>query len=78
MAQMNCQVNVLGMLCGHNDVIHADYHGSVVIPAEAVTKLPAAIDLIARREKVILDMARAPGFSAAKMREALRRAGEIH
>jgi regulator of RNase E activity RraA len=78
MVQMRCQVNVFGMLAGHDDVIHSDYHGAVVIPAEAVAKLPAAIDLITRREKVILDMARAPGFSSAKMREALRQAGEIH
>ncbi len=78
MVQMHCDVNVFGMLCNHDDVIHADYHGAVVIPAEAVTKLPAAIELIARREKVIIDMARTPGFTAAKMREALRQAGEIH
>jgi regulator of RNase E activity RraA len=78
MVQMNCQVNVFGLLATHDDVIHADYHGAVVIPADAVTKLPAAIELITRREKVILDMARAPDFSSAKMREALKRAGEIH
>ncbi len=78
MVQMGCDVTVLGLLGGHDDVIHADYHGAVVIPAEAVAKLPAAIDLLIRREKVILDMARAPGFTAAKMREALRQSGEIH
>jgi regulator of RNase E activity RraA len=78
MTAMKVQVNVFGMLAGHDDVIHADFHGAVVIPAAAVTKLPAAIDLISRREKVIIDMARAPGFSSAKMREALKKAGEIH
>ena len=78
MVQMRCEVNVFGMLAFHDDVIHSDYHGAVVIPADAVKKLPAAIDLISRREKVILDMAKAEGFSAAKMREALKRAGEIH
>jgi regulator of RNase E activity RraA len=78
MVQMNCQVNVFGMLVGHDDVVHADFHGAVVIPAECVRALPAAIDLLTRREKVILDMARAPGFTGAKMREALKAAGEIH
>ena len=71
-------VNVHGMNVAHDDVIHADRHGAVVIPADAVTKLPAAIDLIARREKVILDICRAPDFSVAKLRDALKRAGEIH
>jgi hypothetical protein len=33
-------------------------------------KLPAAIDLMARKEKVILDAARTPGFTAAKWAEA--------
>jgi regulator of RNase E activity RraA len=78
MTQMRCDVNVFGMLVGHDDVIHADFHGAVVIPAAAVRKLPDAIELVSRREKVILDMAKTPGFTSAKMREALKRAGEIH
>ena len=56
---------------GHDDVIHADYHGAVVVPADAVKKLPAAIDLISRREKVILDFVISSDFSAAKLREIL-------
>ncbi len=78
MVQMNCDVNIFGMLVGHDDVVHADVHGAVVIPAAAVRTLPKAIDLMARREKVILDRARAPGFNARAMREALRESGEIH
>jgi regulator of RNase E activity RraA len=71
-------VNVFGMQAAHDDVIHADYHGAVVIPADAVKKLPAAIDLVARREKVILDICRGADFSPARLREAIKRAGEIH
>ncbi len=78
MLSMGGEVNVAGMLAVHDDVVHADYHGAVVVPGEAVAKLPAAIDLVMRREKVILDMAREPGFTAARMRAALRGAGEIH
>jgi hypothetical protein len=78
MIQMRCDVNVFGMLAGHDDVIHADFHGAVVIPASAVQRLPDAIQLVVRREKVILDAARAPGFTSARMREALKHAGEIH
>jgi regulator of RNase E activity RraA len=36
-------VNVFGMRAAHDDVIHADCHGAVVVPAEAVKKLPAAV-----------------------------------
>ena len=71
-------VNIFGMQAGHDDVIHAARHGAVVIPAAAVTQLPAAIDLVSRREKVILDVCRTADFSPAKLREALRRSGEIH
>jgi regulator of RNase E activity RraA len=78
MTAMKCNVNILGMLAAHDDVIHADFHGAVVIPADCVKKLPDAIDLCTRREKVILDMARAPGFTSAHMREALKKSGEIH
>jgi len=78
MIDMGHQVDVFGMIVGHDDVVHADFHGAVVIPADCVKRLPDAIDLLTRREKVILDMARAPGFNAARMREALRQSGEIH
>ena len=78
MVEMKCEVNIFGMLVAHDDVIHADVHGAVVIPADAVRGLPKAIQLMARREKVILDRARAPGFNARAMGEALRESGEIH
>jgi regulator of RNase E activity RraA len=78
MVEFGRPVNVFGMQAGHDDVIHADYHGPVVIPADVVRKLPAAIELIARREKVILDVCRSPDFSSAKLREALKRSAEIH
>ena len=71
-------VNIFGMQAGHDDVIHADFHGAVVVPADAVKKLPAAIDLISRREKVILDFCRSPDFTPAKLREVLKRSAEIH
>ena len=71
-------VNIFGMNCAHDDVIHADHHGAVVIPADAVKALPAAIDLCTRREKVILDICASPDFSPAKLREAVLRSGEIH
>ena len=43
------------------------------IPREALPKLADAIDLMARREKVILDAARRPGFDVAALREAFER-----
>jgi regulator of RNase E activity RraA len=71
-------VLVHGMPCSHDEVVHADRHGAVVIPADAVRALPAAIDLIARREKVVLDMCKRSDFTIAALREALAKADEIH
>ncbi|MCA0433024.1 MAG: RraA family protein [Proteobacteria bacterium] len=78
MVQMNCDANIFGMLVQHDDVIHADFHGAVVIPADAVKKLTAAIDLVSRREKVILDVAKKQGFNSRVLRDALKQSGEIH
>ncbi len=71
-------VNVFGMNVAHGDVVHADFHGAAVIPADAVRKLPEAIALVSRREKVILDVCAGPDFSPAKLRAAVQQAGEIH
>lgn len=71
-------VNIFGMQAAHDDVIHADCHGAVVVPAECVTKLPVAIDLVTRREKVILDLCASPDFTPAKLREAVLKSRDIH
>src|ERR1700731_3408745 len=46
---------VAGMIVSANDIIHADRHGAVVIPPDAVAKIPAAVDLLTRREKVLIE-----------------------
>jgi regulator of RNase E activity RraA len=71
-------VNIFGMQAAHDDVIHADCHGAVVIPAKCVTKLPGAIDQVARREKVILDLCASPDFSPARLRDAIKKSRDIH
>lgn len=72
------EVSVAGMVVRPDDIIHADRHGAVVVPREAVKKLPAACDLMARREAVLLEAARAPGFSIEKLLGAIAQADEIH
>ena len=71
-------ISVAGMLVSPNDVIHADRHGAVVIPPEAVKEIPAAVALIARREKVIIDASKSPGFSVARLRQAFAEQEDIH
>ncbi|HJU17343.1 MAG TPA: RraA family protein [Stellaceae bacterium] len=71
-------VSVAGMVVSPNDVIHADRHGAVVIPPEAVKEIPAAAALLARREKVLIDAAREPSFSIERLRRAFAEQDEIH
>ncbi len=73
-----CRVEVHGMVVSPGDLIHADRHGAAVIPVAVAAELPAAIDRIARREKLLLDACRQPGFGVATIREALGRARDIH
>ena len=72
------EVRVAGMLVRSGELVHADRHGAVTVPANLADRIPAACDLLARKEAVILEMARAPGFNVAKLREALAKQDEIH
>ena len=71
-------VNVCGMAVRHDDVVHADRHGAVVIPPEAVKELPAVVDLLTRREAVILECARRKDFDVARLRQAMTDSADIH
>ena len=70
-------VEVFGLAVGDGDIVHADRHGALTIARDVLEKLPAAIDLMARREKVILDAARKPGFGVAALREAFAASDRI-
>lgn len=54
------------------DVVHADGHGALVIPADAVAALPAAADAVIEREGRLLDWVRSEGFDPDEL--AARRA----
>jgi len=71
------QVDVFGMVVSDGEIEHADRHGAIVIPRELLDKLPAAIDLMARREKELLDAARKPGFSVAALRQAFAASDQV-
>ena len=72
------EVRIHGMLVRSGDLIHADRHGAVVIPDAVAEKIPAACDLLARKEAVILDKAKKPGFTVEDLKRALAEQDEIH
>ncbi len=71
-------VTVAGMAVREGDLIHADQHGAVVIPVDVADQVEAAADLIAKRERVIIDAAKQPGFDIDKLKAAWSEAAEIH
>ena len=71
-------VSVAGAYFHHGDLVHADRHGAAVIPLELAVKIPETVALLVRREKVIIDAAKAPGFDLAALRRAVGDARNIH
>ena len=56
-------VKIFGMLVQPGDLIHADSHGAVIIPAAIAREVVGAADEIARSEKVMIDLCKSPHFS---------------
>ena len=75
---IECEVNIFGMAVKPNDIIHADRHGAVVVPEECVKELPSAIDVLTRREALILEVARSPSFNVEILKKAMADSAEIH
>ncbi len=76
--QYGVTVTVAGMTVRPGDLLHADCHGAVVIPHEAAREVPKAAALIARREAVVIEASRRPGFDHAALMRAVSESDEIH
>ena len=63
--EIGTPVRIFGLTVADGDLIHADRHGAVVIPAGVVPMLAAAVTKLLETEKIVLDAARAPGFDFA-------------
>jgi regulator of RNase E activity RraA len=78
LVDVGADVTVHGMAASDGDIVHADRHGAVIVPKAAVAELPAAVDLVTRREAPILAAARAEGFDIAALKRAMADSAEIH
>ena len=70
-------VDIFGMEVQHNDLLHADRHGAVVIPAELAGKLPESIELMISREKIILDACKRDDFNYPILRQAILESNKL-
>ncbi|HXF55057.1 MAG TPA: RraA family protein [Hyphomicrobiaceae bacterium] len=70
--EFGIDVNVHGMTVRSGDLIHADRHGAVVVPADRIEAMQAAAEKLARQEARIIEAARAPGASVETIKAAIR------
>ena len=56
------RIDVFGLEVAPGELVHADRHGAVVVPAEVLPVLAGCIAKLQASERLILDPARRPGF----------------
>ena len=76
--ETDCPVSVFGVTVKPGDLVHADRHGAVVVPARHFDGIAAAIDTVRRKERPILEAARKPGFDIARLRAAWKEGEDVH
>ena len=73
-----CQVNVGGMAVSHDDLVHADRHGAVVIPHLVARRVVDAARQIGEKEGRILEVCRSPDFSFEKLKAVMIGPQDVH
>lgn len=68
--EFGTRVEVFGLSVNEGDLVHADRHGAVLVPADVIPKLSAAIDTLLASEQIILGPARETGFDIEKLETA--------
>lgn len=68
--ELACSVTVFGMQVNDGDLIHADRHGALVVPADVIPELKVAIEKLLETEALIIEPARKPGFDFAALEVA--------
>jgi regulator of RNase E activity RraA len=72
MVEYGGEVNVHGMTVRSNDLIHADRHGAIVVPADKIGAMKTALVGLSEREAKIIKAARAPDMTVEKLKAAIR------
>jgi len=67
---LDVPVTVLGLTVRPGDLVHADCHGALVVPADIVEHLAAAIARMQDIERLVLEPARKEGFDFERFKAA--------
>ncbi|MEZ5232116.1 MAG: hypothetical protein R2749_05335 [Acidimicrobiales bacterium] len=71
-------VQVAGMVVRPGDLLHADRHGAVVVPAAVAAAIPAAAEALAADEAKLIGPSRQPGFSYEQLEAIITGGGGHH
>lgn len=69
MVDFGLPVKVGGLWVKPGDLLHADQHGVVTIPADLASQVPAAVAKIEADERRIIELCQAKDFSAERLKE---------
>lgn len=67
LTEIDVPVEVFGLTVKPGDLLHADRHGAIRIPPEHLEALPDAIKALTKREQIVIEATRQPGFDAEAM-----------
>lgn len=68
--EIGIPVNIMGMRVAQGELIHADRHGALIIPADIIPVLKQAIETVIASEAIVLGPAREAGFDITKLEAA--------
>ena len=75
--EFNTEVNLLGLKIKPNDIIHADRHGAVIIPRDALKILPKAIQFMKDKEEIVIKASKEKDFNFEKLKIAWQKANSM-
>ena len=72
------KINVLGQTFSHDDIVHADCHGAVIINKKYLSEILFKINDVLSFEKPILELCNSKKFSTNKLINILYKTKKIH
>ena len=66
---VNVPVNVGGLTINPGDIVMGDKHGVTEIPKKIAGDLPAAVNKVEERERIIIELCNSPDFDLDKLKE---------
>ncbi|MGD0778973.1 MAG: RraA family protein [Candidatus Solibacter sp.] len=64
-------IQVQGLPISPGDLLHGDENGLIVVPKEALEKLPAAVEGVRSKERALMEFVRGPAFTFEGLRKRM-------